>query len=169
MDTTAAAFVLGGILVLALALRAARNAAIAIRARIFAILTGLGLAGWGLKGPLQLEATVGAILRPWLDEPHEQVVAAIVVLGVLFAVLTIFSIYVWVRAFIRLASFALIGLVLLAIAALAWVASEGGLGLSIPPVLGIDGLLLVEVAGVALLCIGALRALRPRGPAAVKR
>jgi hypothetical protein len=164
MDTTAAAFVLAGILVLALALRAARNAAIAIRARIFAIFTGLGLAAWGLKGPLQLQSMAESAFGPWIDDPHEQVVAAIVVLAVLSAVLTLFSIYMWIRAFIRLASFALVGLVLLAIAGIAWLASEGGLGLAIPPVLGIDGLVLLEVAGVALLVIGALRALRPKAP-----
>jgi hypothetical protein len=169
MDSTSAAFVLAGVLVLVLALRAARNAAIAVRARIFAIGTGLGLATWGLKGPLQLEAVAEEALGPWIDEPHEQVVIAIVVLAVLSAVLTLFSLYMWIRALIRVASFALVGLALLAVAGIAWIASEGGLGFTIPPLLGIDGLVLCEIAGIALLVIGAVRALRPKPGAAPKR
>ena len=164
MDSTALAVAVAGVLVLLLALRAARNAAIALRARIFALATGVGLLGWGLKGPLHLEALVEALLGPWIDEPHERVVAAVVVLGALLAAIWLFSIYLWVRAFVRLASFALVGLALLAIAALAWLAQEGGLGSALPPVLGLDGLVVAQVAGVALLVLGALRALRPKTP-----
>lgn len=169
MSTTSVAFVVAGALVLILAIRAARNAAIAIRARIFAIATGLGLATWGLKGPLQLQTMVEEALGPWLDEPHEQVIAGVIVLVSVLAILTLVSIYFWIRALIRLASFAFVGLVLLAVAAIAWLAAEGGLGTVIPPIAGIDGLVLVEVAGVALLVVGAARLLRPKAPAPVRR
>lgn len=161
VDGAGGAFAVAGVLVLLLALRAARNAAIALRARIFALATGAGLVGWGLKRPLQLDALGRDALGPWLDEPHEQVVAAVVLLGALVAVIWLFSIYLWVRAFVRLASFALVGLAFLVLAGLLWLAHEGGLGLALPPVLGIDGLVLVQLAGVALLALGALRALRP--------
>ena len=169
MDSTALAVAVAGVLVLVLAIRAARNAAVALRARIFALATGIGLLGWGLKGPLQLEALALGALGPWIDEPHERVVLAVVVLGALLAAIWLFSIYLWVRAFIRLASFALVGLALLAIAALAWLAQEGGLGAALPPVLGLDGVLVAQIAGVALLIFGAVRALRPKPAAAPAR
>lgn len=170
MDGAALGFAAAGLLVLLLAVRAARNAAIALRARLFAFATGIGLLGWGLKGPLRIQALAEEAFGPWLDDPHEQVVAALLVLGTLLGAIWIFSIYLWVRAFIRLASFALVGLVLLSLAGLVWLAQEGGLDLALPPVLGIDGLVLAQVAGIALLVLGALRALRPRSaPAAVRR
>lgn len=169
MDATAVAIVLAGLLVLALALRAARNAAIALRARVFAVVTGVSLVGWGLKGPLQLDALANEALGPWIDEPHEQVVLAVLVLGALVAAIWIFSIYLWVRAFLRLASFALIGLALLALVALAWLAREGGVDLALPAVLGVDGLVLAQIAGFALVVLGAVRMLRPRAGQQPKR
>lgn len=153
----AGAAILFGVVVLALAVRALTNAAVALRARLFALGSGAALLGVGAGRPLGWDVALGEALAGWLDTPLEQ--AALIGLGVLVLGLSVALVllYFWIRALMRMAWLAFVGLSLLAVSLTVVLAGEGIL--PVPEVLR-DSFVLGAIAGMLLVLWGVVRMLR---------
>jgi|GEM_PF-6491242 hypothetical protein len=150
------ALCVGG-LVLVLALRALTNAALALRARLFALGSGLALTAAGLGKPLGWDRRATAWLAGWLDTPLEQA-AAIALAALVFALLIgVVLLYFWIRAMMRLAWLAFAGVCLALTAGAVVLAGEGVI--AVPPWLAETGVL-ASLAGGLLLLLGVVRMLR---------
>lgn len=154
------AAVLLGVVVLVLALRALTNAALALRARLFALGSGAALLGVGGARPLGWDVALGEALAGWLDTPVQE--AALIGLGVLVLalMLALALLYLWIRALMRMAWLAFMGLSLLAVSLTVVLAAEGIL--PVPELLR-DSFVLGAITGMLLVLWGVIRMLR-RGP-----
>jgi hypothetical protein len=154
------ALLVGG-LVLVLALRALTNAALALRARLFALGSGLALTAAGLGKPLGWDRQLIAWLAGWLDTPLEQ--AAAIALGALALALLVglVLVYFWIRAMMRLAWLAFAGTCLAFAAGAVVLAGEGIV--PVPPWLA-ETSVLAALAGGLLLLLGVVRMLRAPAP-----
>jgi hypothetical protein len=153
-NLAAGAALLAGLVVLVLAVRAVTNAALALRARVFALGTGLGLTALGLGKPLGWDRRIPELLAGWLDTPLEQaaaVVAAVLAVAVVLA-------YFWIRAMMRLMWLAFAGACLLGTALAVGLAGQGFV--AVPAWLAQTSVL-AAIAGGLVLLLGTVRMLRP--------
>ena len=158
----AAGIALGvGVIVLLVALRALTNAALALRARLFALGSGLTLTAAGVGRPLGWDRRGTEWLAGWLDTPLEQ--AAAIALGALALALVIglALLYLWIRAMMRLAWLAFAGACLAVTAGAVVLAGEGVV--PVPPWLA-ETSVLAALAGGLLLLLGVVRMLRAPAP-----
>lgn len=161
-DTLAPSLIAGtavvlGLVVLVLAFRALTNAALALRARLFALGSGAALLGVGAGRPLGWDVALGEALAGWLDTPLEQAALiglAALVLGLLVSLVLL---YFWIRALIRMAWLAFVGLSLLAVSLTVVLAGEGIL--PVPDVL-LDSFVLGAITGMLLVLWGVVRMLQ---------
>lgn len=153
----AGAAIVFGLVVLVLAFRALTNAAVALRARLFALGSGAALLGVGAGRPLGWDVALGEALSGWLDTPLEQ--AALIGLGVLVLglLVALVLLYFWIRALMRMAWLAFVGLTLLAVSLSVILAGEGIL--PVPDVLR-DSFVLGAITGMLLVLWGVVRMLQ---------
>jgi hypothetical protein len=156
-SVVAGAAILFGVVVLVLAIRALTNAAVALRARLFALGSGAALLGVGAGRPLGWDVALGEMLAGWLDTPLEQAALiglAALVLGLLVGLVLL---YFWIRALMRMAWLAFVGLTLLAVSVSVILAGEGIL--PVPDVLR-DSFVLGAITGMLLVLWGVVRMLQ---------
>lgn len=158
-----------GVLMLILALRALTNAALLLRARLFALGSALTLLStstfYGGRHPAGLDAPwtetlfamVTEALARWMGSPVETaaVVAGLVLVGGL--ILWLILVYYWIRALMRMAWVAFVGLCLLALSLSVVLAAEGVL--PVPDLLR-DSFVLAAIVSMLLIVWGVVRLLR---------
>lgn len=147
-----------GLLVLALAVRALTNAALALRARLFALGSGLGLTALGLGKPLGLDRRLLEQVSVWLDTPLEQAAAVLALVLAVAILVSLVLAWLWLRAMMRLLWLAWVGASLLGTALLVILAGEGLV--PVPAWLSDTSVLVAVIAGL-LLVWGLVRSLRP--------
>lgn len=157
-----------GLVLLVVTLRALTNAALTLRARLFALgsavtLLGVGGArppGVGAYGnwPGTLFDLLTEALARWLDSPVETAaVIAVLVVAALFCLWLVF-LYFWIRTLIRIAWMAFVGLCLLALSVTVILAADGVL--PVPDLLR-NGFVLAAIISMLLVLWGVVRMLRP--------
>lgn len=165
-NALAGAAVILGLVVVALAVRAATNAALALKTRVLALGSGAALLGVGAGRPLGLDQAIPEALTQWFsatfDTPLEQasvIAVGVVALGMLIGLVLV---YFWIRAMIRLAWMAFVGLALLAVSLAVVRAAEGIV--PVPDVLR-DGFVLTGIVAMLLVVWGIYRMVtRPAPP-----
>jgi hypothetical protein len=133
---------------------------------MLALGSGAALLGVGAGRPLGLDEAVPDAITQWLartfDTPLEQAAVVAVVVVALGMLIGLVLVYFWIRAMIRLAWMALVGLSLLAVSLAVVLAGEGIL--PVPDALR-DGFVLTGIVAMLLVVWGIYRMLaRPSAP-----